>query len=172
MERIKKLGEKAELTRHIHGELERKKRKQGRALYAGVQLFGVATSIAAAAYFRVIGQESSETLGGVLLWVVMIFPAIGTALVILDATVFRLRDQEEKHKKGVELWGDWIRRASTTREGEDKIPKKSLEKRYRKCMKEAPNLSVSRKKFNEHKRDWIEKKNQSIELDKEKKWNA
>ena len=172
MTRIEKLREKAELTRHIHGELERKKRIYDRVLYTAVQIFGITTSIVAAVYLRVTGQESSETpMGNALLWMVMIFPAIGTSLVILDSTVFRLRDQEEKHRKGVELWGDWIRKANGILGEEDKIRKK-LEKRYRKCMKETPNISVSPKKFNWYKRDWIEKKNQSIELDKEKKWDV
>ncbi len=73
MTRIEKLSEKAELTRHIHGELERKNRIYGRVLYAGVQIIGIATSTAAASYLRVTGQESSETLlGDILLWMVMI----------------------------------------------------------------------------------------------------
>ena len=170
MTRIEKLREKAELTRHIHGELERKKRIYGRVLYTAVQIIGITTSTVAAVHLRVTGQESSET-GNALLWMVMIFPAIGTSLVILDSTVFRLRDREEKHRKGVELWGDWIRKANRVLGKEDKIQKK-LEKRYRKCMKRTPNISISPKKFNRYKRDWIEKKNQSIELDKEKKWDA
>lgn len=175
MKNIERLCEKAELSRHFHGELERKRRKQGRILYAAVQIIMLIVAVVAAIYFRVTARESSEIsmLREALLWIVMIFPAIGTALIILDATVFRLRDGEEQHKKGVELWGNWIRKAKEFRVqgGENKTAKK-IERRYRKCMRETSNTSSSSKQFIKYKRDWIEKKNQSIELDKEKKWKV
>ena len=174
MKNIKKLCEKAELSRHIHGELERKKRRQGGLLYAAVQVIMLVVAAAAAAYFRVTDREPSETpIESLLLWIVMILPAMATALIILDATIFRLRDQEEKHKKGVELWGNWIRKAEEARiqGGEDKTVKQ-IEKRYRKCMQETSNTSLPQKQFIKYKRDWVEKKNQSIELDKEKKWKV
>lgn len=174
-ETIGKLRKKAELTRHIHGKLQRVKRQQGRALYATVQIIGVIVATAAAAYFRLVGEELSEasTPGELLLWMVMILPAISTSLVILDATVFRLRDREEEHKKAVKLWGDWIRTAEQALEengigvdGADSTGK--VTEGYRKCMEETSTLPLSTNKFLEYKREWIYKRNESAKLDRER----
>lgn len=175
-ETINKLRKKAELNRHIHGELERVKRQQGRALYAAVQIIGVIVATAAAAYFRLAREELNEasTPGELLLWMVMILPAISTSLVILDATVFRLRDREEEHKKAVKLWGDWIRKTKQAMEkdeagadGDDSTGKVTRE--YRKCMEETPTLPLSTNKFLEYKRDWIYKRKESAKLDRERR---
>lgn len=140
-----------------------------------MQIIGVAVTASAGGYFRVAAGELNGTsvLGNVLLCMVMVLPAVGTSLVILDATVFRLRDQEEKHKKAVRLWGGWIRRASEAGEEGGALREdaaRKIEKRYRKCMMETSNTSVSSAKFVEYKSDWIRKKNESIKLDLQKKY--
>ena len=175
--RITRLRERAEVSRHIHGELARKKRWQGRLLYASVQIIGVAVAIAGSAYFRMTGGEtsSSSAFSGFLLWMVMILPAVGTTLIILDATMFRLRDQEETHKKAVEVWGDWIRRASEAigenpdcEDGSRTMRK--IEKAYRKCMRKTPGIPLSTRQFLKYKREFIAKRNESRKLDQEKEW--
>ena len=123
------------------------------------------------------GTGSTSVISEILLWMMMGLPAVGTALIILDATVFRLRDQEEIHKGAVKIWGDWIRRASEIMEEDSNCEDndratRQIEKAYRKCMKITPNTPVSKKKFLKYKRDYIDKKNKSIELDQEKKWKS
>lgn len=178
-ETISKLRKKAELTRHIHGELERVKRRQGRALYAAVQIIGVIVATAAAAYFRLSGGGANEASAQWewLLWIVMMLPAIATSLLILDATIFRLRDQEEEHRMAVKLWGNWIRKAKQAVEENgggkdgDGLTMKVM-RGYRKCMKETPNISLSTNKFLAYKRGWIYKRNESMKLDQEKTWTV
>lgn len=175
--RITKLREKAEVSRHIHGELVRKKRWQGRLLYAGVQIIGVLVAVAGGAYFRMAGggSSSTSTLSGFLLWMMMILPAVGTVLIILDATMFRLRDQEEAHKKAVEIWGDWIRRASEAIGenpdcGDGSRTTRKAEEAYRRCMRKTPGIPLSTKQFLKYKREFIEKRNESRKLDQKKEW--
>lgn len=173
--RITGLREKAEVSRHIHGELVRKKRWQGRLLYASVQIIGILVTVAGGAYFRMTGEETSSasTFSGFLLWMMMILPGVGTALIILDATMFRLRDQEEAHKKAVEIWGDWIRRASEAIGenpdcGDGCRTMRKVEKTYRKCMRMTPSIPLSTRQFLKYKREFIEKRNESRKLDQEK----
>lgn len=177
---IKRLRERAEISRHIHGELVRKKRWQGRLLYASVQIIGVMVAVAGSAYFRVTGGGTggASVFSEILLWMMMVLPPVGTALIILDATIFRLRDQEETHKDAVKIWGDWIRRASETMEEENPNHEdrnratRKIEKAYRKCMESTPSIPVSKKQFLKYKSDYIDKKNKSIKLDQEKEWES
>ena len=120
-------------------------------------------------------MSSASTFSGFLLWMMMILPAVGTALIILDATMFRLRDQEETHKKAVEIWGDWIRRASEAMCGnpdceDERQTMRKVENAYRKCMRKTPSIPLSARQFLKYKREFIAKRNESRKLDQEKEW--
>ena len=171
---IKKLIEKAELTRYIHARLAEKRSREWKFLQLAVAILGMLVSVLAAIYFRMRGGQGTTVdlvwEGPVLLGLIAL-PAVATTIVLIDATVLRLRDREEKHKSAVGIWGNWIRKAGEVRmmDGQSEGSRK-LQKNYRKCMKETPNTSM--RTFLRLKREWIKYKNESIRLDKEKDWGA
>ena len=169
---VRKLVEKAELTRYIHGNLGERKESQRKLVQVTVALLGMLVSVVAAVYYRM--SASQGIIGGsrleeVILIGIIILPIVGTTLVILDATVWQLRDREERHKQAVGIWGDWIRMVEEVRRmngGSEGV--RELQRKYRKCMRRTPNTSM--KNFLTYKREWIHYKNESIRLDQEKVW--
>ena len=171
---IKKLVEKAELTRYIHARLAEKRSRERKFSQLAVAILGMLVSIFAAIYFRMrSGQELAEdsVWEEIVLFGLIILPALATTIVLFDATVLRLRDREEEHKSAVGTWGNWIRKANEVRKmSGESGGSRQLQKNYRKCMEKTPNTSM--KTFLRFKREWIKYKNESIRLDKEKDWSA
>ena len=171
---IKKLVEKAELTRYIHARLAEKRSRERKFSQLAVAILGMLVSIFAAIYFRI---RSGQGTGVDLVWEepillgLIILPAVATTIVLVDATVLRLRDREEEHKSAVGIWGNWIRKADEVKKMNGQPGGfRRLQKNYRKCMKKTPNTSM--RTFLRLKQEWIKYKNQSIRLDKEKDWGA
>ena len=171
---IRKLVEKAELTRYIHARLAEKRSREWKFLQLAVAILGMLVSILAAIYFRIrSGQEMAldSMWEEIILLGVIILPAVATTIVLVDATVLRLRDREEEHKSAVKIWGNWIRKAYEARMMNDASGgSRQLQKNYRKGMKETPSTSM--RTFLRFKKEWIRYKNESIGLDKKKDWST
>ena len=172
--KIKKLVEKAELTRYIHATLAEKRSRERKFSQLAVAVLGMLVSIFAAIYFRIrSGQGTTVDLiwEEPILLGLIILPAVATTIVLFDATVLRLRDREEEHKSAVGIWGNWIRKADEVRMINYQSEScRKLQKNYRKNMKKTPNTSM--RTFLRLKREWIKYKNESITLDKEKDWGV
>ena len=133
---IGRLVEKAELTRYIHASLAERRAIARKLLQMIVAILGMLVSILAAVYFRSRGGQgiTMEPLWQeLILFGLIVLPAFSTAMVVVDATVFRLRDQEEVHKSAVGIWGNWIRKADEVRRRNSEMASsQQLQKSYRK----------------------------------------
>lgn len=166
---VKKLIRKAELTRHIHGKLGEKREVQRKTLQVVIAVLGMLVSILAAVYYRASAMSSTQTDVGweeIILLLLIGLPFVATTLVILDSTVWQLRDREEKHKRAVGIWGDWIRKAHEWKSSQSSdLSATSVQKKYRNCMKDTPNTSTA--EFIRYKKEWIAFRRESSRLDDE-----
>ena len=171
---VRKLAEKAELTRYIHARIGERRGLQWKVVQTAVGILGMLVSILAAIHYRsgvVLETTEGWGLDDVILLLLIVLPSVATTLVILDSTVWRLRDQEEIHKKASVIWGRWIRRANEAMVSDDDSTSLSeTRQRYRRCMKITPNTSMV--KFVKYKKEWIRYKNASMDLDGEKLWKS
>lgn len=171
---IEKLLEKAELTRYMHARIGELRGLQSKIIQSTVGLLGMLVSISAAVYYRSSKiQDATEGWGfdEAILLALIVLPSVATTLVILDGTVWRLRDRAEDHKRASGIWGEWIRRTRESRMTDGESTEFSaVQKRYRKCMKTTPNTSM--RKFMKYKREWIRYKNESMNLDQKKSWRS
>ena len=169
---IEKLLEKAELTRYMHAGIGERRGLQSKVIQSTVGLLGMLVSISAAVYYRSSKVQDATNGWGfdeAILLALIVLPLVATTLVILDGTVWRLRDREEEHKKASGIWGEWIRRTRESSVTDGRSTEfLAVQKRYRKCMKTTPNTSM--RKFLKYKREWIRYKNESVNLDQRKSW--
>ena len=135
------------------------------------------TASSGSVYFKIEGSGSwvEETcIFNLIPYGLLVIPAIITAALTLEQTALQYGRRSKMHERAIHEWGKWIRRAdeyekTAEHEGGHEDIWAEIMERYGECMGLSQTIPMSSRKFLRHKKNHINRINESMEMDKFRK---